>query len=431
MLPVLIQFSIHLGSFLTDECDGDSRDKVQYDPIIHLAGICIILVASSVGVFAPLMASRSQSAQISPRVMTLGKQFGTGIILATAFIHMMPTAVKNLSSPCLSPVFSEHYTAFGGLFILSSSLFMHWIEFVAVEHNQQRMNEAALEHGLEIDGKSVSMDLGGLGATGVAAAPCPGHTITVMDSTVCRKSSCPSVTASSLSDEALEGEDQCDSAHHSPSTSSDTSPIMKRTKSYGSIHDHVSIKAIRRHNDHHHHIHEIQHSHSHGLELLSDAQKKISTYILEAGVAAHSVIIGVSLGVSSGAGFIGLLSAMVFHQFFEGVALGARINDLEFEKTYTHYLLALIFSLTTPVGALIGMGISSIYNPMSSASILVEGTFDAISTGILLYMGYVNLLAVEFNMNGEIRKESNRVKFMCFLALWGGAAVMSLIGLFV
>jgi zinc transporter 1/2/3 len=113
-----------------------------------------------------------------------------------------------------------------------------------------------------------------------------------------------------------------------------------------------------------------------------------------------------------------------------GFALGARIADLAFDTTYTHYLLALIFSLTTPTGVAIGIGISSSYSANSKSSLLVEGIFDSISTGILLYMGYVNLLAIEFNLNGEIRKESKKVKSLCFLALWAGAGVMAIIGRF-
>lgn len=113
-----------------------------------------------------------------------------------------------------------------------------------------------------------------------------------------------------------------------------------------------------------------------------------------------------------------------------GFALGARIADLAFDTTYTHYMLALIFSLTTPVGAVIGIGISSTYSANSTTSLLIEGVFDSISTGILLYMGYVNLLAIEFNLNGEIRKESRKIKSMCFVALWLGAAAMAIIGRF-
>lgn len=45
-------------------------------------------------------------------------------------------------------------------------------------------------------------------------------------------------------------------------------------------------------------------------------------------------------------------------------------------------------------------------------------------------MGYVNLLAIEFNLNGEIRKESKKMKSMCFIALWAGALAMAIIGRF-
>ncbi|KAG0211856.1 high-affinity Zn(2+) transporter zrt1 [Mortierella sp. GBA30] len=332
------------------ECHRDPQNDISYNRQLHLAGVAVILTASTLGVFMPLIATRFRTLCVPHHVLTLGKQFGTGIILATAFIHMLPTAMSNLSSPCLGPTFSENYQAFGGLLVLTASLLMHWIEFMAMEHTQTRMKEAAESRGLLKErGSSIHMDLGGLGATGVAAAPCPV---------------------------------------------------------------------------------EVAHTHAHGLELLDASQRRISTYILEGGVASHSVIIGVALGVSSDSEFTGLLIALVFHQFFEGFALGARINDLDFERTTTHYLLALIFSLTTPIGAMIGIVVSSSYDPTSVTAILTEGVFDAISTGILLYMGYVNLLAVEFNMNGEIRQESTKVKAMCFLALWMGVAVMAVIGRF-
>lgn len=421
----------------------------------------------------PVIASKVRALRISDRVLTLGKQFGTGVILATGFIHMMPTAMANLSSPCLGPTFSENYTAFGGLFILLSSLFMHWIEFIAVEHNERRMREAAASQGL----KEINIDLGGLGATGVAAAPCPGHSVTIVEERPCHDS-CSSVTS-------------CDSVHTPQEdvsgVKSSGSSITKTLSNHhhdqkhdhAHRHDHDTKHASgHSHQDksHHHHTQEVGHSHAHGLSLLDESQRRISTYILEAGIAAHSVIIGVSLGVSTGSEFTGLLIALVFHQFFEGkavapaiylcyitdqflfvgvqvddwsrfgwrrisstlafflmilgFALGARIADLAFDTTYTHYVLALIFSLTTPTGVAIGIGISSSYSANSKSSLLVEGIFDSISTGILLYMGYVNLLAIEFNLNGEIRKQSKKIKSLCFLALWAGAAVMAIIGRF-
>ncbi|KAF9911989.1 high-affinity Zn(2+) transporter zrt1 [Linnemannia zychae] len=397
-----------------------AEDRQEYNMSLHIASVFIILAASTCGVFMPVIASKVRALRISNRVLTLGKQFGTGVILATGFIHMMPTAMANLSSPCLGPVFSENYTAFGGLFILLSSLFMHWIEFVAVEHNERRMREAAANQGL----KEINIDLGGLGATGVAAAPCPGHSVTIVEERPCHDS-CSSVAS-------------CDSVHTTQEDTGVKSSGSSITKTMSNSHldhkhDHAhDHDAKHSHNDksHHHHTQEVGHSHAHGLSLLDESQRRISTYILEAGIAAHSVIIGVSLGVSTGSEFTGLLIALVFHQFFEGFALGARIADLAFDTTYTHYILALIFSLTTPTGVAIGIGISSSYSANSKSSLLVEGIFDSISTGILLYMGYVNLLAIEFNLNGEIRKESKKVKSLCFLALWAGAAVMGIIGRF-
>lgn len=70
------------------------------------------------------------------------------------------------------------------------------------------------------------------------------------------------------------------------------------------------------------------------------------------------------------------------------------------------------------------------YQTDSVTSLLVEGVLDAISTGILLYMGYVTLLAVEFNLNRELLRQTPRVKSWCFFALWTGAGVMALLGRF-
>ncbi|KAG0299682.1 high-affinity Zn(2+) transporter zrt1 [Dissophora globulifera] len=438
-------------------------DEGNYNMGLHIASIFIILAASAAGVFMPVIASKVRVLRISDRVLTLGKQFGTGVILATAFIHTMPTAMANLSSPCLGPAFSENYTAFGGLFILISSLFLHWIEFVAVEHNESRVREAAAIQGIE----NPNLDLGGLGATGVAAAPCPGHSITIIDERSSVSSCDFDHPAQQDTTSTMEAVDSAVVKSRASSMTKNNSSVTHVSKCvslppstdalsgggggdsdgghehdvghahHGHHHHHSWSKpesdaAATEHNpkSHHHHTQEVGHSHAHGLSLLDESQRRISTYILEAGIAAHSVIIGVSLGVSTGAEFTGLLVALVFHQFFEGFALGARIADLAFDTTYTHYVLALIFSLMTPVGVAIGIGISSSYNAASTTSLLVEGIFDSISTGILLYMGYVNLLAIEFNLNGELRKESKKVKSMCFIALWLGAAIMAVIGRF-
>ena len=52
----------------------------------------------------------------------------------------------------------------------------------------------------------------------------------------------------------------------------------------------------------------------------------LMTQVLELGIVAHSVIIGISLGASESPQTIKpLVAALTFHQFFEGMGLGSCI----------------------------------------------------------------------------------------------------------
>ncbi|KAF9152525.1 high-affinity Zn(2+) transporter zrt1 [Linnemannia schmuckeri] len=462
--------------------NNNNDDHDDYNLKLHILGIFTILAASTLGVLMPLLATKIHSFQLVPTlVLTLGRQFGTGVILATALIHMLPTAMSNLSSPCLGDFFAKDYPAMGGLLALTSSLLMHWIEFMATEFNQVRVRDPVSAVGqisaagsgaartMIADGHAAGRAANGKpGPTSIVVSRCPGHTVTVTDELECHRDHgnedseralllaghhTAAAVVSVRQDPCLtvDSQDDTQDHHHRPPMTPASSGF------YGAVSNmtharpippsppsqHQSQSQSRRHHHHHHHYHHHDHNqhldqeavlfHSHllGLALPSDAQKRISTYILEAGVAAHSVIIGVTLGISSGSEFTGLLIALLFHQFFEGFALGARIADLNLERTSTHYFLALIFALTTPAGVVIGTLISQqAYAADSATSLMVEGVLDAISTGILLYMGYVTLLAVEFNLNSELLRQSPRVKSWCFFALWTGAGVMALLGRF-
>jgi zinc transporter 1/2/3 len=55
----------------------------------------------------------------------------------------------------------------------------------------------------------------------------------------------------------------------------------------------------------------------------------IVNQVLELGIVSHSVIIGLSLGVSQSPCTIRpLVAALSFHQFFEGFALGGCISEV-------------------------------------------------------------------------------------------------------
>ncbi|ORX88523.1 ZIP zinc/iron transport family [Basidiobolus meristosporus CBS 931.73] len=167
--------------------------------------------------------------------------------------------------------------------------------------------------------------------------------------------------------------------------------------------------------------------HAHG-NLFTFEDRRISTYMLEFGIATHSIVIGLSLGVASGSGFPSLLAAIVFHQFFEGIALGVKIGELSYKNRVTPYLAALFYSLITPTGIAIGVGTHSIYNTNSVTSLLVIGIFDAISAGILIYMAFVNLIAIDFHNSTKFTSQSGIVKCAYYVAMWLGAGAMALIG---
>ena len=149
--------------------------------------------------------------------------------------------------------------------------------------------------------------------------------------------------------------------------------------------------------------------------------------VLELGIVSHSVIIGLSLGVSHSPCTIRpLIGALSFHQFFEGFALGGCISQAKL-RSLQSTLMACFFAITTPIGIGIGIGISSFYNASSPRALVIEGVLDSISAGILVYMALVDLIAADFLSK---RMSCNaRLQFVSYFLLFLGAALMSLLAL--
>ncbi|XVE48440.1 hypothetical protein DITRI_Ditri01bG0002500 [Diplodiscus trichospermus] len=186
----------------------------------------------------------------------------------------------------------------------------------------------------------------------------------------------------------------------------------------------------------HVHVHtHATHGHSHGSTLPSEdsrsshhhiIRQRIISQVLEVGILVHSLIIGVALGASQSAKTIKpLVAALTFHQFFEGMGLGGCISQAKF-KSRAIAMMLVFFSLTTPMGIALGMGISKIYNENNShKALVVEGIFNSLSAGILIYMSLVDLLAADF-MN-PIMQSNIKLQLGSNLSLLLGAACMSLL----
>ncbi|KAG0006261.1 high-affinity Zn(2+) transporter zrt1 [Entomortierella chlamydospora] len=107
------------------------------------------------------------------------------------------------------------------------------------------------------------------------------------------------------------------------------------------------------------------------LQCSPGVSTKVSTYMLEFGIALRSVFIGIAVGVLAGHEFLAMTIAICLHQFFEGIALGFRIADLTFSKRWVPFLLVLAFALVTPLGVAIGMGIQSGYKSSNVENFIV------------------------------------------------------------
>ncbi|KAE8654115.1 Zinc transporter 5 [Hibiscus syriacus] len=163
----------------------------------------------------------------------------------------------------------------------------------------------------------------------------------------------------------------------------------------------------------HVHIHtHATHGHAHGsadsrsdqdLLVTQLIRQHIISQVLEVGIVVHSVVIGISLGASQSADTIRpLVAALSFHQFFEGMGLGGCISQAEFKSLWVA-IIGTFFSLTTPLGIAIGIGVSSFYKHNTQTALIV-GVLNSASAGILVYMALVDLLAADF-MN--LRLQSN------------------------
>ena len=58
--------------------------------------------------------------------------------------------------------------------------------------------------------------------------------------------------------------------------------------------------------------------------------------------------------------------------------------------------MALMYGVTTPIGQAIGLAVHTLYDPASQFGLLTVGIVNAISSGLLLYAGLVQLLAEDF-----------------------------------
>lgn len=190
------------------------------------------------------------------------------------------------------------------------------------------------------------------------------------------------------------------------------------------------------------------------VEVQVDPQvlKKQSMQItlIEGGILFHSVFVGMTVSITN-AGFVTLLVAIIFHQAFEGLGLGSRIAAVPYPKgSWRPWMLVVAFGTTAPIGTsaifssfhhnslltnslagqAIGLATRGAYDPNSAFGLIMVGTMNAISSGLLLYAALVDLLAEDFLSEEAQHTMTSKDRRNAFLCLLLGAAGMSIVGAF-
>ncbi|KAJ8555528.1 hypothetical protein K7X08_013024 [Anisodus acutangulus] len=353
-----------------EEMDGCRDNSAAL--ILKFVAISAILIAGVCGVGIPLIGKKHRFLRTDSNLFVAAKAFAAGVILATGFVHMLPGATSSLTNPCL-PKSPWKIFPFAGFIAMMAALGTLVVDFVGTQYYERKQE------------KKDQKDQADSGDLVSESAIVPVEPKTRNDK--------------------LFGEEES-----------------------GAIH----IVGMHAHAAHHRHSqsHEHGHSHSHsfgGGDEDGGVRHVVVSQVLELGIVSHSIIIGISLGVSESPCTIRpLLVALSFHQFFEGFALGGCISQAQFNSLRST-VMATFFAITTPLGIAIGIGVASSYDPHSPRALVVEGILNSISAGILVYMALVDLIAADFLSK---RMSCNtRLQVVSYFALFLGAGLMSLLAI--
>ncbi|CAL2233804.1 unnamed protein product [Prunus armeniaca] len=388
-----------LQSMANTSCESSELEAACRDEssalVLKLIAVVSILIAGVVGVAIPLVGKNRRFLRTDSSLFVAAKAFAAGVILATGFVHMLNGGSEALNNPCL-PEFPWAKFPFSGFFAMMASLATLLVDFVATQYYERKQGLARpIEDQVRV-GSDVPEIEAGVG---------PGQPANDRNGKVFGEEEGGGMHIVGMHAHA---------AHHRHShqhgqAACDGHVVLEPELEYGLDHGH---------------------GHSHGFgdaDEDSGARHVVVSQILELGIVSHSVIIGLSLGVSQSTCTIRpLIAALSFHQFFEGFALGGCISQAQI-KTLSATLMACFFAITTPLGIGVGTAISSFYNPYSTGALITEGILDSLSAGILVYMALVDLIAADFLSK---RMSCNfRLQVVSYCCLFVGAGLMSLLAI--
>lgn len=389
----------------------------------------------------PVIARRFPRLPIPRRFLFLSRHFGTGVLIATAFVHLLPTAFISLTDPCLPRFWNKTYPAMAGFVAMIAVFIVVTVEMLFA------MKGAGHVHGSEYDnliadvrsgavddyrdaeeeyppsndqGRRSSIRLGNIGDHRRQ-----GSTLRDMDGSSERLVLTPDGERS----------DDMDGDKNSEDLDLEMSDPYSDQNTF--THEHNNNGFARRHSrsqSRNQNGFPGYGGHKSDIPLQNPQKQLLQCLLLEAGILFHSIFIGMALSVATGTSFIIFLIAISFHQTFEGFALGSRIAslipDLFPPSSVRPWLMCLAYGTTTPIGQAIGLIVHNLYDPTSATGLLMVGITNAMSSGLLLFAGLVELLAEDFLSDSSYKTLTGRHRLEACVAVTCGAMLMAFVGAF-
>lgn len=373
-------------------CATGGVDHAEYDTPLHVGALLIIWFVSSMGCCFPIIAAKFPGLRIPRRFFFAVRHFGTGVLIATAFVHLLPTAFESLGNPCLGEFWTKKYRAMPGAIALAAIFLVTIIEMVLhpsrhilppplLSETSGNGHAAPDGHRRHLCSGTAKLPFGDMG-------PLHGRASSMAQG-LAQLSSSTAVEGDADMNEAADDQPKWEPGHDGGESHQEQqpSPELKRRK------------------------------------------ERLQCILLEMGILFHSVFIGMALSVSIGTDFVVLLIAVVFHQTFEGLALGARIAAIEWDrKKWQPWIMALAYGCTTPIGQALGLATHTLYSPDSEVGLIVVGVMNAISAGLLTFASLVELLSEDFLSDESWRFLRGKARVNACILVFLGAFFMSLVG---
>ena len=340
----------------------------------RISAVFVILITSLIATTFPVVSKRVKWLRIPELAYTIAKMFGSGVIVATAYIHLMDPSYQEIGvNSCVGVTGNWAEYSWNAALMLAAAVFVFIVDAYCDFF-------ADVWYGVHDHLKGI-----------------PGN----------HEDSEIEITENAHSHGNALGEDNI---------SEDNESGFNEACSHVEIPEQSSFK-----NDVKNDVASVD------TNDIAYRSQFAGFLTLEFGILFHSVMIGLTLGSSSE--YATLYPVLVFHQAFEGLGIGARLSAIPFPKNrvWVPYVMCAAYALTTPIAIAIGLGVRQTYNDNSYTALVVSGVLDSLSAGILMYTGFVELLARDFIFNPHRTKNIWHLNLQLFVFLWG-AGLMALLG---